>query len=215
MGPAGPAGPAGPKGDTGSKGETGASGAAGTSVTSTTLPKGNPKCAEGGSEFTAANGATVACNGAKGAAGPAGPPGPSCNEEGECLLPVGATQTGIWAVKDKGTPGIYLTISFPLRLPGGAPGAPEVHYVTAEQITNETAPDECPGSVEDPKAVSPAGDELGQLCLYESFRANLNAPGFFFNPDPRGGAVTEFALVDESEVGEAVGSWAVTPPSGS
>jgi len=79
-GPQGATGPQGPKGDTGaqgSKGDTGDTGQQGlagvdgkdgTSVTSQTLIPGDSNCANGGSEFTAANGTTYACNGAAGPA---------------------------------------------------------------------------------------------------------------------------------------------------
>ncbi len=91
-GPAGPAGPVGPQGDKGDKGDAGdpgaagpagapgdvgpagpagADGADGVSVTSTALAAGDSNCPNGGSKFTAVNGATFACNGADGSAGAA------------------------------------------------------------------------------------------------------------------------------------------------
>jgi Collagen triple helix repeat (20 copies) len=86
-GPAGPAGPQGPKGDPGPKGDTGdqgiqgipgANGTNGTdgkdgvSVTSAALSPGDANCPDGGSQFTAANGVTYACNGQNGKDGTAG-----------------------------------------------------------------------------------------------------------------------------------------------
>jgi len=62
-------------GPQGLPGANGIDGADGVSVTSTTEPAG-ANCADGGSKFTAANGITYACNGAKGDQGPAGDPGP-------------------------------------------------------------------------------------------------------------------------------------------
>jgi hypothetical protein len=62
-------------GPQGLRGANGIDGADGVSVTSTTEPAG-ANCADGGSKFTAANGVTYACNGAKGDQGPAGDPGP-------------------------------------------------------------------------------------------------------------------------------------------
>lgn len=70
QGPAGPAGPAGPPGPPGS-------GTAGESVLSAELAVGSVACPSGGSQFSAANGVTYACNGAEGAMGPSGASGPS------------------------------------------------------------------------------------------------------------------------------------------
>lgn len=66
-GPQGPPGPRGPKGDAG---PAGANGKDGVSVTSAALAAGDPNCPNGGSSFTASNGTTFACNGAKGDPGP-------------------------------------------------------------------------------------------------------------------------------------------------
>jgi hypothetical protein len=48
---------------TGIQGPKGDNGAPGTSVTSTSLSAGDPNCPNGGSQFTAVNGTTYACNG--------------------------------------------------------------------------------------------------------------------------------------------------------
>src|SRR5512146_86936 len=66
----------GPQGLPGTNGTDGKDGADGVSVTSATEPAGT-NCADGGSKFTAANGVTYACNGAKGEKGPTGDPGPA------------------------------------------------------------------------------------------------------------------------------------------
>jgi hypothetical protein len=58
-------GPQGPAGNDGQNGQNGTDGTNGVSVTSAVEPPG-ANCAEGGSEFTAANGVTYACNGADG-----------------------------------------------------------------------------------------------------------------------------------------------------
>lgn len=80
-GPQGPQGIPGTNGTNGVNGQDGADGDDGVSVTSETEPAG-ANCAAGGSEFTAANGVTYACNGAqgeRGAQGEAGPPGPGAD----------------------------------------------------------------------------------------------------------------------------------------
>jgi hypothetical protein len=61
-GPSGPSGPAGSDGGPGPSGPSGPAGADGTSVTSAALGQGDANCPEGGSQFTAANGNTYACN---------------------------------------------------------------------------------------------------------------------------------------------------------
>jgi hypothetical protein len=73
----GPPGPQGAKGDLGERGTNGTNGTDGkdgVSVTSAVEPAGS-NCANGGSKFTASNGASYACNGAQGPQGPAGPAG--------------------------------------------------------------------------------------------------------------------------------------------
>jgi hypothetical protein len=71
-------GPQGFKGDTGATGATGPQGANGTSVTSSTEPAG-ANCTNGGSQFTAANGTTYACDGSQGATGAPGATGAKGN----------------------------------------------------------------------------------------------------------------------------------------
>ncbi len=209
-GPAGPAGPQGPAGANGKDGANGSNGANGVSVTSSIESKGL-KCKEGGSKFTSASPEpTYACNGEKGAPGTPGPPGPSCNEEGECLLPPGATQTGIWAASSgKNSLIVRTSISYPLRLSE----VPEYHYVTEEEVEQETAPPECPGVFTEDEGftfVKPEA-EPGNLCLYERQLFNLNPPfGPGSNFDPRSGVALAFSVSSETEIAVAEGSWAVT-----
>jgi hypothetical protein len=59
------------------QGPPGEDGADGVSVTSAALGVGDNNCPDGGSQFTAANGVTYACNGAKGDKGDTGEAGPS------------------------------------------------------------------------------------------------------------------------------------------
>jgi hypothetical protein len=209
-GPAGPAGPAGPVGPgaQGSKGDAGAPGANGTngeSVANTGVPTSSIACSHlGGAEFKVGSGApTYACNGK---AGEEGPPGPTCNEAGECLLPAGATETGVWAVNTPAVKDQFLlwtAISFPLRLSA----QPAEHFLTAEQATNAEVP-ECPGSATAPKA------EPGNLCLYAAslvgFKNLESPPGRDPNVDVTIGAALRFALIDPDAAAQTSGAWAVT-----
>jgi Collagen triple helix repeat (20 copies) len=217
-GPTGPTGPAGAAGAPGPKGDTGAPGAAGApgaSVTNTAIPTGDAsRCSSlGGTEFKAGTGsATTACNGAKGAPGTpgaAGPPGPSCNENGECLLPEGATETGNWGAVGIGTENMVATISFPLRISVESVPIDQLiaHFVTKAEVEGGTAPAECPGSFEAPAAAP------GNLCIYAKNIFNLSVPPQpFFTADLTSGYVMSFLLVDEEVEAFASGSWAVTGP---
>lgn len=66
-------------------GPPGQNGSNGTSVTSATEPQGL-NCANGGSRFTAVNGVTYACNGAKGDHGDAGPANLAALEGSPCTI---------------------------------------------------------------------------------------------------------------------------------
>jgi hypothetical protein len=61
----------------GPRGDPGTNGSNGQSVTATVLAVADPNCPFGGSQFTAANGTTYACNGADGQPGAPGPAGPT------------------------------------------------------------------------------------------------------------------------------------------
>ncbi len=203
-GPAGPAGAAGAKGDAGApgangaNGKDGAGGAAGASVTNTAIPTSSATCAHlGGTEFKVGAGTpTTACNGAKGA------PGPTCNENGECLLPSGATETGNWAVSSIGTVLTFTSISYPLRLSA----EPTFHYVDViEQSNHEVL--ECPGEYADPQA------EAGHLCVYEKLGHGLEFPGeVAVGTDPTSGLTIQFFREHPETEMYAAGSWAVTAP---
>jgi hypothetical protein len=195
-GPAGPQGPPGAKGDTGAPGTAGAAGANGVSVTSAPEAKGT-NCKEGGSKFTAASGTTFACNGEKGAPGIQGEPGPTCDETGQCLLPPGATETGAWAFSSAPTLIGLTAISYPLRLSE----EPTKHFVPA----GSTAPAECPGSTEEPKAAP------GNVCIYALAPVNLELFGFNGGTiDKTSGVSMTFIALDETEPMQASGAWAVT-----
>jgi hypothetical protein len=186
-GPAGPAGPTGPAGPAGAKGDTGATGAAG--------PAGP----------AGATGAT----GPKGLQGIQGEPGPTC-ENGECLLPSGATETGTWAASTgKNSPLILTSISYPLHLSE----VPNFHYVTKQEVEDETAPAECPGSITSEVTytfIAPKA-EPGNVCVFQASSANVFSPD---NPrpnlDPRSGTGFLLGVLSEEEIAVASGTWAVT-----
>ena len=206
QGPAGPAGSAGPKGDTGA---TGATGPAGQSVTSTAIPVGNVKCAakEGGTELTSASGTANVCNGAKGKEGSPWTAGGT--------LPSGKTETGVWTLgpfEASATGAVIVAVaSFPIPL--SAP-LTEGHafYVTAEEVTQATAPPQCPGSAEAPTATS------GNLCVYEIELKNFATPSSesILNPisgeaaaTGTMGAIAQFGPTIGGRH-EGNGTWAVT-----
>jgi hypothetical protein len=196
-GPAGPQGPAGSKGDAGAPGSAGAAGANGISVTSASEPKGT-NCKEGGSKFTAVNGTTFACNGEKGVQGIQGEPGPTCDEAtGQCLLPPGATETGVWAFSSAPTLTGLTSISYPFRLSK----EPTKNFVPF----GSTVPAECPGSTKEPKAAP------GNVCVYALPSANLELFGFNGGTiDQTSGVSMTFIALDETEPMQVSGAWAVT-----
>jgi hypothetical protein len=201
-GDTGPAGPAGPQGPAGANGKAGANGSNGAPGESVTIASAGAECgAVGGTKFSNASGSGKVCNGAKGAEGPAGP---TCLG-GECLLPSGATEVGTYAASGSGDSTQVLTsITFPLRL--GEP-AIEVIYVTKAEVTGGSAPTQCPGSKEDPKALP------GYICIYEKTLINLGVPNFSLTGvDLTGGLILGMSRVTEGEETLASGLWAVTAP---
>jgi collagen triple helix repeat protein len=232
-GPAGPAGPAGatgpqgPQGNAGSNGPNGEPGKNGESVTSTELKTGNATCKAGGAEFTVGATKTHACNGEK---------GPEGNIK--ATLPVGVTETGAWqvgspALKHSTTAGGYyseMIVSFPIRLV--APVNEEhVHYIneegkevtglkfneedipTEEETVAQAIPAPCPGSVEDPEALS------GNLCIY-AIHSEFNGGAFFVgrgaisSPGGEGGVGVAGGKAvfapNENRDPTTSGTWAVT-----
>ena len=98
----------GPPGVPGTNGTNGTHGSNGISVTSATEPAG-ANCADGGSKFTAANGVTYACNGAKGDKGDSGENGTAdlaalqgspctLHEDDSASLDVRIDQTGVVSI---------------------------------------------------------------------------------------------------------------------
>jgi hypothetical protein len=202
MGPAGPVGPAGPAGAVGPKGDSGAAGAAGaagTSVTNTALSPGQGGCAEGGAQFQVGTGTpTQACNGEE---GPQGPAGPSCSASGECLLPAGATESGVWSFVEKGTTQHWVSLSYPLRLVA----APEFKWVNVANSGTPGAVAGCPGTFSEPKA------EAGKLCVYAKELLNIEA----FTPETTKavnntiGIILELESTEPASEAYGYGSWAV------
>jgi hypothetical protein len=170
-GAAGPQGPAGPQGAAGAKGADGKEGLQGKA------------------------GAT----GKEGAEGPEGPAGPTC-PKGECLLPAGATETGVWSFTAITLNEAYVTISFPLRLTS----QPVFHYVTLAELGGSTAKAEgCPS-----KLISEPEADPGTLCVYEKELDNAGRPFTLFTETS--GVVLDFALEKPTLEAFGAGSWAVT-----
>jgi hypothetical protein len=189
-GPTGTQGPAGPTGPQGPKGEAGTIGPNGTSVTSTESKSKIGPCAQGGSEFTAAeNKKTYACN---------------ATTDFADTLPEGKTETGIISYLFAAPGGQLLSISFSIPLEETAPSATTAHYITVAEVTQHTAPAGCPGDAAEPKA------EPGNLCVYGG-EGNLLE---FVYPGAAGGVGTSgTAIAIESEQGGPfVATWAVTAP---
>jgi hypothetical protein len=200
-GPAGPAGPQGPAGTSGKDGAPGATGKDGVSVTNAALPKGNAKCKEGGSEFTAANGATTACNGKEGEPWTAGG-----------TLPSKATETGAWAFGvEPGLEGAIPVvqqeaISFNIRLASPLDKSHTVFVPIGEVGT---------GGCEGGTAEIPSA-EPGYLCAYVDEALHVN-PFSIRNPGKVEveGAGTTGAVLWFGELegfSHAAGTWAVTAP---
>ena len=176
QGPAGPQGPA---------------GADGAGVTSKTLNPGNPKCPQGGSEFTSASGKTYACAGKEGKSGFA------------AELPAGQTSTGAWTT-DMGAEGqilFFAAISFPY--PVSESGYP-VHFIPI----GGTPPATCPGSAAEPAA------EAGNVCVYQSggfgptYENEINPEdGEEFEGAGKMGTILKFS---GGEFERGYGTWAVT-----
>jgi hypothetical protein len=143
-GPAGAPGPQGPQGAAGAAGPKGNEGAAG---------KEGPQGKEG----------------KEGEEGPQGPSGPSCNASGECLLPNGATETGVWSYEEPAStaPGNnypIVSVSFPLRLTS----APTFLWVGPAESETPGAVSGCPGTVTKPEA------QAGNLCVYAKKLTNTS-----------------------------------------
>jgi Collagen triple helix repeat (20 copies) len=204
----GAAGPQGAKGDPGAAGAPGANGAAGAAGAGVQLSAATD-CEEGGTKVTVGSTSQEICNGeeggtgaagADGATGPAGPPGPTCSATGECLLPAGATQTGVWRFQKLDALGTYvITISFPLRLSSAANfvRVPPASSTTPGAVTG------CPGTAAQPKADS------GNFCFYEAENFNVEESFPEAAADPTSGLYVTFSTPTPAEPVSGNGTWAV------
>ena len=211
-GKTGPAGKAGAVGSAGAQGPEGKAGANGVGVTSRAFEGAAGSCTQGGSEFTAANGTTFACNGTNGRE----PKEPKEPKEGSLgppsTLPADRTETGAWTISTgAGNPVAAISFEIPLA---AALGEMDVHYVEAGG--NGTT---CQGDAKHPEA------RPGSLCVYQVFTENIKLEGglakgaLIINASeaPPGtlGAAPSGALVHlTAETGAtsvyAYGTWAVT-----
>jgi hypothetical protein len=145
--------------------------------------------------------------GAKGETGSAGTPGTHGEpgppgEKGETgspwlaggKLPSGQTETGTWTLGVVNeTSGQLVSLSFPLPLTTPIE-YPNIHFLAAGE--GETT--ECPGTVEDPEAIS------GDLCIYTGLSEGITLAGAF-------NYTSGTALSFDAQAGAyGIGSWAVT-----
>jgi len=193
----GAAGPAGAAGAQGAQGPAGAAGAAGKDGAQGGKGEQGPKGEQG-------------AKGEKGSQGVTGPPGPTC-PGGECTLPPGATQSGMWegSASWNGPGEVYntsfiATVSYPLKLDFDS----NFNYVQCVFGTC-TPTVSCPST----EAANPTA-EPGELCIYSQSTSNAPAPT---EPYPllnsRSGIGMQFLLTDTTQFAQAFGTWAVTAPA--
>ena len=180
-------GPQGPKGDPGAPGAKGDPGAPGA--------KGDP--------------------GAPGKDGVDGEDGVCSVSVPQCVLPSGATMTGLWSFSaPTGGEEYFSTISFPLQ----APTEPTIRYIGTEteeeREDNEGAPFDttnCPGTPADPEALP------GFLCIYGGFVNNIiqfgfKEPAIGATADPNSGVNLVWEIDQNGFAAFGWGSWAYTAP---
>lgn len=165
----------------------------------------------------------VGLQGKEGPEGKQGPKGENGTTGFTKTLPLGETETGVWAVngkagteEDGGFPVGAISFSFPLS--AEIQGPEHAFFVTAAEVNGQTAPEACPGNKDHPEA------QPGSLCVYESrttfetpneerARPELLAPPGEWQTSGVGkyGEVIEFAErgIFYTE-GVAFGTWAVT-----
>jgi hypothetical protein len=167
-GPQGPAGPAGAKGDAGvagANGQNGTPGASGQSVTETKINAGGACGAATGVKYTLGANSTNVCNGSNGTPGTPGTNGENgaCSAKNTaCVMPSGSSLTGHWNSHFQGTGTGYDLESISFVLAYSNASGPTLHFVTAEEVEEGTAPPECSGSSIAPTAAA------GHLCVYQS-----------------------------------------------
>ena len=193
-GATGPAGATGPGGPQGPQGLAGTNGANGESVTSNPIAVGGKECnKEGGAEFKVGGGAaTHACNGKTGFTK---------------TLPIGATETGTFALSPLVSGQAMVPVAFAIPLAGELDGA------HTEVVMKGAAGTECKGSPAAPSAPS------GFLCVYLAREpSSTEVLGYFVLNSAKeesagvstAGAVLA-AILDKPAEGTALfGTWAVT-----
>jgi hypothetical protein len=175
---------------------------------------------------------TNGSNGKDGATGPQGLTGETgaTGEAGvcsvsipKCVLPPGATETGLWSLKvpeGDATSGFeeFVTVSFPLRVTPAIP-VDNFRWIGREawlEPGEEYDTTHCPGSNEDPQAAP------GFLCFY----AGRLSPGIGEGPqrkpctstpedltfDRTSGATLGFCVNTAGEEASGLGDWAITAP---
>jgi hypothetical protein len=197
-GPKGSQGVAGTPGTQGPEGKGGA-GANGVGVTSREFEGAAGDCMEGGSEFTAANGTTFACNGKEGREGrepKKGPEGPSWPSS----LPSEATEMGTWGFVSNAEGLTRVPLSF--SVPTKEPLEPTLGKGPVELLEPLATDPNCPGTVAKPKA------DPGFICVYsEQLEDPLSGEG----PVRASGVVLIFKSNSTApKIDE--GSWAMTAP---
>lgn len=141
--------------------------------------------------------------GVEGPDGEKGDPGEAgvCSKSNpECVLPPGATMTGVWTVSGAAVQA-FGGSSFPLKLEA----SPKQFLVVHSKGEHEA---ECPGDVSEPKA------EAGVLCLYVQRKEPGGAfiSGSNHSPDDTSGLIVEIFGGEPEEDAVAFGTWAVTAP---
>lgn len=135
--------------------------------------------------------------GSQGPEGPQGVPGPT-----ETTLPSGKTMTGTWSFNDINLSAIWVNVSFPLRLPQDIANTAGVEYVPAGDTTNPN----CPGDVNDPKAVA------GHICMYEAVALTNASDSGALVLATTSGFIRRFTPTDSTARSFGRGTWAAKAP---
>jgi hypothetical protein len=154
-----------------------------------------PQGAQGAKGDTGAPGKD-GTNGTNGAPGKDGEDGVCSTGQPTCVLPEGATVTGIWGVRTTGVSQEYVPINFPLRYPNG-------DYVANIMEPGETSA-ECGGDVENPEAAP------GNLCIYIQEIEDFNFCCLFKLVDGESGVLLRLPVTDSTLEAVASGSWALS-----
>jgi Collagen triple helix repeat (20 copies) len=119
----------------------------------------------------------------------------------KCVLPPGATESGLWSFTAPATGSIFVPISFPLKAEPPIPH-PFIRFVEV----GGTPPPECPGTFEEPKA------EPGFLCAYaNSLSKVISGPTGAQEFDLGDGEIMVMSGTGSvGEIARGTGSWAYT-----